>query len=281
MRLDPITNESVPWKWIRNYGCNTPAASEHLLTFRSGAAGYFDLCNDGGTGNFGGFRSSCTNNLIVAGGVLTAPEYTRTCTCAYQNQSSIGLIHMPEAEMWTSFGSKDVKGVVQRLGLNFGAVGDRKADDGTLWIEYPSIGGISPAVQVTTKPATPEVFRRHSTAVTGEYSWVTSSGFKNVSEVNVSLGTMDAPRPYTVKLYFAELDNLPAGKRVFNVEIGGKQVLADFDVVKEAGGPARTLIKEFKGITAQGNLIVRLTPAAGAEVRAPILAGLELIAETK
>ena len=281
MRLDPITGEEAPWRWTRNYGCNTPAASEHLLTFRSGAAGYFDLCNDGGTGNFGGFRSSCTNNLIVAGGILTAPEYTRTCTCAYQNQSSIALIHMPDAEMWTFFGSKEVKGVVKRLGLTFAGAGDRKADDGTLWLEHPSTGGASPAVQVHTKPATPELFRRHSSAVSGPYNWVTCSGAKKLQEVSVTLGTMPEPRAYTVKLYFAEPDKLPAGKRVFTVEIQGKAVLVDFDIAKEAGGPGRSVIKEFKGISAQGNLVVRLTPSASAEVRAAVLCGLELIAEEK
>jgi outer membrane protein assembly factor BamB len=282
MRPDPLTGESVEWKWIRNYGCNTPAASEHLLTFRSGAAGYFDLCNDGGTGNFGGFRSSCTNNLIVAGGILAAPEYTRTCTCAYQNQSSIAMIHLPEAEMWTSFGTKDVKGVVKRVGLNFGGPGDRKAEDGTLWLEYPSIGGTSPAVQVTTKPNKAEFYRRHSSYVAGPYNWVTSSGFKDVREVNVTLGKMDAPRRYTVKLYFAEPDmSVDAGKRVFNVMIQGKQVLKNFDVAKEAGGPAKTLVKEFTGISADGTLTVRLAPINQAAVRAPILSGLELIAEEK
>src|SRR5207237_3518209 len=120
MRKDPLTGEPAPWKWIRNYGCNTPAASEHLLTFRSGAAGYFDYCNDGGTGNFGGFRSSCTNNLIVAGGLLNAPDYTRTCTCAYQNQSSIGLVHTPDPELWTFSGTSELTGPVQRLGTTLG-----------------------------------------------------------------------------------------------------------------------------------------------------------------
>jgi outer membrane protein assembly factor BamB len=281
MRQDPITLEKAPWQWTRNYGCNTPAASEHLLTFRSGAAGYFDLCNDGGTGNFGGFRSSCTNNLIVAGGILTAPEYTRTCTCSYQNQTSIALIHMPEAEMWTFFGTKDVKGYVKRLGLNFGGPGDRKAEDGTLWLEYPSTGGTSPAVQVAVKPAEPQVFRRHSSAVTGPYNWVTSSGLKDVSEVSVTLGTMPKAQPYTVKLYFAEPDKLAAGKRVFHVDIAGKRVLSDFDIAKEAGGANRSLIKEFNGISAQGNVVVRLTPAVGCEVRTTILCGLELILEEK
>jgi outer membrane protein assembly factor BamB len=281
MRKDPLTEELVPWTWLRNHGCNTPMASEHLMTFRSGAAGYFDLCNDGGTGNFGGFRSSCSNNLVVAGGILTAPEYTRTCTCAYQNQTSIALIHMPEAEMWTSFGSKDIKGTIKRLGLNFGAPGDRKADDGTLWLEQPSIGGTSPNVQVTTKPAAPEMFRRHPLSVEGPNSWITSSGLKGVNEVTVTLGKMDAPATYTVRLYFAEPDDIAAGKRVFHVLIQGKQVLSDFDIVKEAGGRARSVIKEFKGISAQGQLTVRLDPSVHAAVRAPILCGVELISEEK
>src|SRR5262249_55988459 len=117
---DPLTGNEVPWTWTRSYGCNTPAASENLLTFRSGAAGYFDLANDGGTGNLGGFRSSCTNNLIVAGGLLNAPDYTRTCTCSYQNQCSLALVNMPEAEMWTYFGAQEVKGPVRQVGINFG-----------------------------------------------------------------------------------------------------------------------------------------------------------------
>jgi outer membrane protein assembly factor BamB len=278
MRKDPITGELSQWKWIRNYGCNTPAASEHMLTFRSGAAGYFDLCNDGGTGNFGGFRSSCTNNLIVAGGILTAPEYTRTCTCAYQNQTSLALMHMPDAEMWTSFGTKDVKNTIQRVGLNLGAAGDRKADDGTLWLEYPSIGGTSPSVQVATKPAAPQTFRRHSSALTGPYNWVASSGMKNINEVAVTLGKMPESRAYTVKLYFAEPDDLDAGKRIFHVAIQGERVLADFDIAKEAGGSMRTIVKEFTGIRANGVVTIRLDPTAAATVRAPVLCGIELIA---
>src|SRR5258707_14382402 len=110
MRTDPLTGQPVAWEWTRNHGCNTPSASEHLLTFRSGAAGYYDLCNDGGTGNLGGFRSSCTNNLIVAAGLLNAPDYTRTFVCNYQNQASLALIHMPQVGMWTYFGANGGKG---------------------------------------------------------------------------------------------------------------------------------------------------------------------------
>jgi outer membrane protein assembly factor BamB len=280
MREDPITGESVPWRWARSYGCNTPAASEHLLTFRSGAAGYFDYCNDGGTGNFGGFRSSCTNNLIVAGGVLTVPEYTRTCTCSYQNQTSVGLVHMPDAEMWTYFGTKDLKGSVQKLGIAFGAPGDRKADNGTLWLEYPSTGGASPAVSVKTKPDNVEVFRHHSSYVEGPANWVAASGLKGLSEVAIGLGAAGkTPRTFTVRLVFADPDNRKAGERVFDVALQDKVVLKDVDVVKEAGGPRRSLVKEFTGIQATGQIVVRLTPSAGATDRQPILSGIEIIAQ--
>jgi outer membrane protein assembly factor BamB len=282
MREDPITGALVPWTWARGYGCNTPAASEHLLTFRSGAAGYFDYCNDGGTGNFGGFRSSCTHNLVVAGGVLTVPDYTRTCVCAYQNQTSVGLVHMPDADMWTYFGTKELKGPVQRLGLAFGAPGDRRAENGTLWLEYPSTGGASPAVSVKTHPAKPELFRHHSSFVDGPANWVAASGLKGVDEVIIGLGDDGkTPRSFTVRLVFAEPEYIKTGERVFDVALQGKVVLKDLDIVRDAGGPRHSLVKEFTGIEAAGELAVRLTPSTQAAMHRPILCGIEIIAEKR
>ncbi len=281
MRVDPITGLEAPWTWIRNYGCNTPAASEHLITFRSGAAGYFDYCNDGGTGNFGGFRSSCTNNLIVAGGLLTAPEYTRTCTCSYQNQSSVALIHMPEAEMWTFFGTKDIKGPIQRVGINLGGLGDRRADDGALWLEYPSVAGTSPAIHVTTKPEALEFFRRHSAVITGKGHWIACSGAKGLSEITIALGKSAAPRKFTVKLYFAEPEAVKTGERLFSVDIQGSQVAKDLDIVAQAGGRQKSLVKEFRGIIVQGDLTIRLTPSPNAPNQTTILCGIEVVAEVQ
>jgi hypothetical protein len=135
---DLVTALPRTWSWTRGYGCNIPAASENLLTFRSGAAGFYDLARFGGTGNWGGFRSSCTNNLVVAGGVLTAPDYTRTCTCSYQNQTSLGLCPESDAEMWTyqPAAGPSSAAPVRRLGINFGAPGSRVDDRDTLWLHY-------------------------------------------------------------------------------------------------------------------------------------------------
>lgn len=280
LREHPLTGMPTPWEWVRNYGCNTPMAAEHLLTFRSGAAGYFDLCGDSGTGNFGGFRSSCTNNLVVAGGVLTAPDYTRTCTCLYQNQSSLGLVHDPDAEMWTTFGVSSVKGTIQRVGVNFGAPGDRKDEAGTLWLEFPSVAGKSPAVPVKVAPAKVELFRRHESAVEGNgLKWVAASGVKGVETVTVGLSAGEAGRTYTVRLHFLEPDRLKAGQRVFDVALQGREVLKAFDVAREAGGPNRSVVKEFRGVGVTDELIVTFRPSANAEVRSAVLCGVEVRAE--
>ncbi|MBM4069779.1 MAG: hypothetical protein FJ271_12630 [Planctomycetes bacterium] len=280
-RLDPVSGTPVPWEWLRTYGCNTPAASQHLLTFRSGAAGFYDLCNDGGTANVGGFRSSCTNNLIVAGGLLNAPDYTRTCTCSYQNQTSLALVHMPEAELWTYFGTKSIKGPIRRLGINLGAPGDRRADNGTLWIEYPSTGGYSPTVPIKTIPEQPEWFRQHSSRVHGKQSWVASSGARGLSSISIGLNDLkDDVRKFTVRLHFVEPDNLQPGERLIDLQVQDQKVV-DLDIVKEAGGPNRALVKEFAGIAVEGNLVIRLSPTSTTPDAATILCGVEIIAEER
>jgi outer membrane protein assembly factor BamB len=299
MRSDPLTGRNVEWTWSRDYGCNSPLASEHLLTFRSGAAGYFDLANDGGTGNFGGFRSGCTNNLIVAGGVLTAPDYTRSCTCGYQNQTSLAFVPMPENEMWTYFGYQDVAGLVRHVGIKFGAPGNRKAANGTLWLEHPRAGGPSYRLPVTTVPDNPDFFRRHPSWVKegeGNEKWLASSGAKGLTSVTINLdpppvsyyySSAERPKPepaamertYTVRLHFIEPEGLAGGKRIFDVFVQGRQVLTDFDISKEAGGPARALVKEFKGIKVTTELTVTLTPAGCCPDSEPVLCGIEIVAE--
>lgn len=273
---DPLTGAETEWKWLRTYGCNTPAASEHLMVFRSGAAGFFDLCNDGGTGNLGGFRSSCTLNLIPAGGVLTAPDYTRTCTCSYQNQCSLGFVHMPEAELWTFTTSRAVKGPIRRVGVNLGAPGSRKSADGTLWLEYPPAGGPSPKVTVTTTPASPETFRLHASQVEGDgLKWVAASGVRGLTRLTVTLGKGKGERRYRVRLYFLEPDAVAVGDRVFDVSVQGKRVLERFDVLREAGGRGRAVVRECRDVAVRDALTIGLEARAGV----PVLSGVEVVPE--
>jgi hypothetical protein len=60
---------------------------------------------------------------------------------------------------------------------------------------------------------------------------------------------LPAGHVYKVRLHFAETTFNAVGARKFNVEINGKQVLSDFDVLQEAGGKDKALAKEFSNIT--------------------------------
>jgi len=292
-REHPLTKEPIAWKYSRNYGCNTVIASQNMLTFRSAAAGFYDLTSDAGTGNFGGFRSSCTSNLVVANGVLNAPDYTRTCTCSYQNQTSLAMIHMPEVETWSFSATGESNAPIQSLGINFGAPGDRKADNGTLWLEYPSVGGNSPKLDITVTPAKPSWFRRHSLRLQGgDLKWVEASGAKGLRSVRIGLSGRPAQaesssreiavrkasmRPFTVCLHFLEPDDKKPGQRVFDVALDDRTVLKGFDIVAEAKAPNVGIVKKFSGIRASDSITISLTPA-GPDVET-ILCGIEIIAE--
>jgi outer membrane protein assembly factor BamB len=275
---DPLTGQPIEWRWVRTYGCNTPAASEHLVLFRSGAAGFYDLCGDGGTGNLGGFRSSCTLNMIPAGGVLTVPDYTRTCTCSYQNQCSVGLVHLPDVELWTFTTSRPVQGVVRRLGVNLGAPGSRKAENETLWVEYPAVGGPSPKVTVTSEPARPETFRLHASQVEGNgVKWVGASGARGLTSLRLDLGgDKGPPRRYTVRFYFLEPDPLPPGARVFDVTVQGQPVLPGLDVAEQAGGSRRVLVRECVA-RVERELVITLSPSGDCAVPEALLSGVEVL----
>ncbi len=275
VQSDPITGLLHEWTWSRQYGCNTPIASQNLLTFRSGAAGYYDLARLGGTGNFGGFRSSCTNNLIVAGGLLVAPDYTRTCTCSYQMQTSLAMYSDSETEMWTFTGANtDAEQHVERIGVNLGAPGDRVDENGTLWLEYPSVGGKSPGVKVAAAGEKMEFFRRHASVISGDMPWVCASGAKNIKSLKVTLGPEGEEwRPYTVRLYFAHPGPAKAGENVFDVLINGVRVENGFDVVASAGAADRSMMKEYRGIEAGSELVIELNAKKGATV----LCGVEVL----
>ncbi len=331
---NPLTGKLEPWRISRSYGCNTIVASENLLTFRSGAAGFYDLLSKSGTANLGGFKSGCTANLVVANGVLNAPDYTRTCSCAYQNQTSLALVHMPDMEMWTysQFGlDSDDGDRIERVGINFGAPGDRRAEDGTLWLEYPSVAGDSPSMNITVTGDQTGYFRRHASQISGSgLAWVASSGVRDFESITITpeilrarvvkpAGSKDddedagRPRarptpsqpgvepkpavaaqpensnpvafkpvhpasPYTVRMHFAEPDELQVGQRVFGISLQGRQVLDDFDIVKAAGGTYRIVVKEFHGVMVAKDLKIALNRAPGTQA-GPVVCGIELIAE--
>ncbi|NPU96610.1 MAG: PQQ-binding-like beta-propeller repeat protein [Candidatus Omnitrophica bacterium] len=280
-RRHPLTGEETPWEYSRNYGCNYSIASEYLLSFRSAAAGFFDLSHDGGTGNFGGFKSGCTSNLVAADGVLNAPDYTRTCSCSYQNQTSLALIHNPNVELWTFNSLPLGDGPIQRMGINLGAPGDRRAENGTLWLEYPITGGPSPEIPLGIVPASYKTFQFHSSRVHGmEPRWVMASGVVGVREINLTLAKIPRTgRLFTVRLMFLEPEKKHPGERVFDVAIQGKKMLVNFDIAKETGGTRRGIIKEFHNVPVLHELKITFDADGPGHAGEPVLCGIEAVAE--
>ena len=274
-RIDPLTGEARRWTFTRNYGCNTAIGCPNLLTFRSAAAGFFDLASDGGTGNLGGFRSSCTSNLVPADGVLNAPDYTRTCSCSYQLQCSLALVHMPAAEVWTFQPDAWNGARVRRIGINFGAPGDRKVDDGTLWIDHPSVGGRSPDVPIQVEGDSVNYFRQHASSL-GEHplAWVAASGMTGAKKVTVKLAIDDEkPQKYTVRLVWSKSTAVPEAQ--FDISLQGKVVASKFVVgpPDESGSPV--LVQVFQDIPIARELEILLTPK-NAKGRT-VLCGIEVV----
>ena len=281
MVINPLTGEPQPWQITRAYGCNTLIASENLLTFRSGAAGFYDLLSDSGTGNLGGFKSGCTANLVVANGVLNAPDYTRTCSCAYQNQTSLALVHMPdlETEMWTVSQWTNVEPGrrFQSLGVNFGAPGHRRDRNGLLWLEYPVATVEESPLSVTIEGDANYVQRHSSASDDADYPWVLSSGVEGASAIRIGLRAAgenkegaaepEVETPCQVRLYFGAPRGSASGERVFDVWLQGRLVIEGLTLPE-----GESVIREFQGVPAGDELVIKLVPGRGR----PILSGVEV-----
>ena len=293
-RQHPLTGEPLAWKFTRNYGCNTAIGCLNLLTFRSAAAGFFDLTHDGGTGNWGGFRSSCTSNLIAADGVLNAPDYTRTCTCSYQNQCSLALIHMPDVETWTFNSVRSSPERIQNLGINFGAPGDRRADNGTLWLDFPSVGGPSPDVPLAIYGEALTYAREHALCVgTQRMPWVFASGVRGARRITVRLADTSAadspPQRYSVRLYWrcdagVQLQSLVASAVRVEGAVGPCACEEVTTRDSATNDPATDcLVQQWREVSVKNQLEIDVSPISDPLLKSPqdrpLLCGIEIIAE--
>ncbi|MBI5822117.1 MAG: PQQ-binding-like beta-propeller repeat protein [Verrucomicrobia bacterium] len=436
-RRNPITGREEAREYVKTYGCDLVGADYgNLITLRSGTAAFYDKRSESGTINISGLRSGCRNNMVPACGVLSVPSWTGNCTCNYPVFTSLALVPMPESfEQWSAWGGVAEDGPIQRVGINFGAPGDRMTRDGTLWLDWPSVGGPSPDVRVQVTPADAQPFYRHALWMKGGegWPWVFASGIQGVRSVRIETtaratnapsasfsarwtgfvqtdksetntfdilsdgtvrvwvegfpivdtsrlklsamprkatgrlfleagrkytlvveyshttsdaqvelnwsspsrtraaipsnclfmpdgrrngvagvyfantkpsgpalvqvdpqinfnwgrelppllrkshqATATAERAYTVRLVFAEPEEIRAGQRVFDVKLQGREVLSSLDVLKQAGGPRRGIVREFRGIKATEALEIEFVARSS---KPPLICGVELIAE--
>ncbi len=83
---------------------------------------------------------------------------------------------------------------------------------------------------------------------------------------------------YTVRLHFAETYTgiTGAGERVYSFAVQGQEPEKDFDIYKEAGGPYKAILREYKGVeVTDGTLRITFTP----NIQNPAINGIEIFAE--
>ena len=272
-RTNPLTGETEPRLFPKTYGCDGGVDYGDVYTLRSGTAAYYDKTIESGTVFLSGPRSGCTNSIIPSGGLLNAPYYYDGCTCSYPLPIAMALVAMPQShEQWSSWGKSEIEpGKIKRLGINFGAPGDRMTRDGTLWLDYPSVGGPSPKIDIEVTESTQYRYR-HSVWMQGSAShpWVSASmatGLRRCVVKGLKSGS------YLVRLYFAELDALEPKHRLQNIKLQGQGVADNFDVLDEAGGVMRGTVKEFASIEVMDELTLELSASNGET----IISGFELV----
>jgi hypothetical protein len=263
-RINPLTGKQEPRSFPKTYGCDGGVDYGSFFTLRAGTPAFYDKTAESGTVFLSGPRSGCTNSVIPAGGLLNVPYFYEGCTCSYPLPTAMSLTAMPEShEQWSAWGdSEPGPDSIERIGLNFGAPGDRITRKGTLWLDYPSVGGPSPKITVNTSPEKPSNRYRHSVWMKagGDWPWVAASvveGLEQLTLHNLKHGT------YTVRLFFAEPDVLQPGYRLQTVSLQGRVVLSDFDVVDQAGSTMLGIVLQIEDVEVEDVLILNLLATNG------------------
>ncbi len=277
-RVNPFTGETEPRAFPKTYGCDGGVDYGSFYTLRSGTPAYYDKTLESGTVFLSGPRSGCTNSVIPSGGLLNVPYFYEGCTCSYPLPTAMALHSMPQShEQWSSWGDAEVEPKsIERIGLNFAAPGDRMTRDGTLWLDYPSVGGPSPKIRVETSPQAPTYRYHHSLWMeSNEVSpWVTASMAEGIGQLKLH----DLkPGHYTARLYFAEPDAIEPGDRVQQISLQGAIVLRDFDIVAESAGAMRGIVRQVDDMLVEDVLTLELSATRGST----LISGIEVLPSSR
>ena len=271
-RTHPITGESVDWEFLRpGHSCGIVTATPHNLFFRSYSGAIVNTERDTGLQLFGGVRPGCWNSMIPANGLLSMQEASAGCTCSYSLRTTIVMKHKPQKGLaeWAVFISQAATKPVKHLAVNFGAPGDMRAKDGTVWFAYPrpktTVGqgafanyGIKFKLSELGNPEVVQRDWRGKTIGGTDKPWLFTSALKGATGFKVPLLDKGQTGLYTVRLGFAVLPE--SAGQLFDVKLQGKTVLESFDVATAAGALGQAVTREFEGVKVTGDLNIELVP---------------------
>ncbi len=266
-REHPLTGELAKWQFSRpGHHCGMITATPNTLFFRSGFTSYYDLYSDSGVSHFAGQRMGCWVNAIPGNGLLMVPEASAGCVCQFSIAATIVMEPRADADSWKIASLGNTGTPVQHMAINLGAPGDRRDGFGTLWLAYPrpkTVGRLEYTFDIKPKLAEgggTYAFNIESQAIEGaDTPWVISSGYRGLDRCQITLrGKDDRPADYTVKLYFAQLDQCGPGEVVCDVRLQGNEVADSLDIGAALNGNGNVHVQEFTGVTVKDDLLLEI-----------------------
>jgi hypothetical protein len=190
---------------------------------------------------------------------------------------------MPDVETWTFNSIPRGRERVKQVGINFGAPGDRRAPDGTLWLDYPSVGGHSPDLPISIQGDDLHYSRHHSSQVKDhDPNWVFASHVRGVRELRITLthaSQQVVPEKYRVRLFFATEADGEGLPNFQQIRLQGRDVTSNCRVDGRSKGGSKGFVCTFDEIEIGRELSLTLQTRAE-NVTPPALCGIELVHET-
>ena len=199
----------------------------------------YDVEEDKGVDHFGGIRPGCWINMIPANGLMMMPEASSGCTCSFAIRCSLVMANKPErvTSNWTVFINHGDQKPVKHLAINFGAPGDKRDDEGTMWFAYPrprAYSGIGYGYYGVKFKLSEEVLEgmgpycrdyRGVEIKRSDKPWLFTSGYRGLVSCKLPLideaAGQDQGR-YTVRMGFNAINGDKRGNRVFDVKLADK-----------------------------------------------------------
>ena len=286
MRKHPLTGAEVPWSMMRpGHHCGMLTASDNLLLFRSGYTGFYDLEADAGTRHFAGHRLGCWINAIPTNGLVVIPEASAGCVCMFSIASTIVMEPREPRRPWTLYSGVGATTPVKQMALNLGAPGDRRDQNGKLWLAYPRPTPnprLETSLDLALKLDTVFLEQGKFFSRDGDESvqsgsptaWLTASGARGLARISLPLlGKDDKPARYAVRLFVAGEQQDRPGDRVFDVLVQGEESQQNVDVARQAEPGQTSLVLETHDVLVSDKLVVDLRPKSSGS-SAPIVTAI-------
>ncbi len=268
-RVHPLTGKDVAWSVMRpGHHCGMVTACDNMLLFRSGYTGFFDMAADTGTRHFSGHRLGCWINAIPTNGLVVIPEASTGCVCMFSIASTIVMEPREPRRPWALYSGVGATTPVKQMSLNLGAPGDRRDENGKLWLAYPRPTpnpsletSLDLKLQFDTKFLPGGGFFTNdgdaSESGASELAWIVSSGARGATHWSIPLlGKDDQPATYTVRLLFSRAGGDRPGQRAFDVRVQDQLACENLDVVAEAGTEAKFVVREMRDILISNDLVI-------------------------